>query len=30
MKYIFSDEKTRKKRKAGLERNPCFYWITIF
>jgi len=30
MKYIFSDKKTRKKRKAGLESSPCFYWITIF
>jgi len=24
MKYIFSDKKTREKRKAGLAKNPCF------
>jgi hypothetical protein len=24
MKYIFSDKKTREKRKAGLAKYPCF------
>jgi len=28
MKYIFSDKKTRKKRKAGPMKNPAFLKIS--